>query len=168
MNDIGLDTAQVRDARDKFIADLQLLTTHAQELVQATRSLSGDAVKLARDKLDESLSVSRQQLAQFRQTAEQRSRAAAGELDEHLRTHPRESVAVVALASLAVGWLSRGAAAGTLNNLARLAAIGIAGAAGAVLWSFRLQSEPPPVVARRKQAAGRAKAAARAIPPPTA
>jgi len=159
MNTSSLNTDPVRDARDQLVSDLQMLTTHAQDLLHATRSLSGDAAKLARERLDESLAVARQQLEQLRQTADQRSRTALAQLDAQINSHPRESIAVAALTSLALGWLSRGGAAGVLGNLARLAAFGVAGTAGAVLWSYRnglnsSQAEPQPEEVGRWESEG--------------
>jgi ElaB/YqjD/DUF883 family membrane-anchored ribosome-binding protein len=140
MNQARLNTDLVSDARDQLIQDLRNLSTHAQELVQATSLLTEDAVALARGRLEESLLSAREQLARLPESLEQRSRTALGEFEAQATAHPRESVAAVALTSLALGWLSRGAASGLINNLARTTAIGVAGLAGSVLWSYRQRS----------------------------
>lgn len=142
MNEAGPDTDLTVNARDQLIGDLQTLTTHAQELVQATRLLTEDAVALARVRLEQSLAAAREKLAQLPKAVERRSQTAVAEFDAQLVAHPRESIAAAALVSLALGWLSRGAASGGLKHFARATAVGVAGLAGSILWSYRLRSKP--------------------------
>ncbi|WP_428310666.1 hypothetical protein [Hydrocarboniphaga sp.] len=137
MNQASLDTELVSDARDQLIVDMQTLTTHAQELLQATRLLTEDAVTLARGKLEASLASATQRLSDLPRQVQERSRTAATELEAQLVAHPRESLAAAALASMALGWLSRGSATGLINNVARASALGITALAGSVLWSYR-------------------------------
>ena len=52
---------------------------------------------------------------------------------------------------LALAWLSR--SSGVIGDIARLASIGVAGAAGAILWRYHADATPPPEKARPKRKA---------------
>ena len=151
MDSSHLDVEPVRDARDQLLNDLEQLTVHAQDLVQATRSLSEDLVSQARERLEQRLVLAREQLAELKLEAQQRTLSAVADLEAHVKNQPRESVATVALTSLALAWLSR--SSGVIGDIARLASIGVAGAAGAILWRYHADATPPPEKARPKRKA---------------
>jgi ElaB/YqjD/DUF883 family membrane-anchored ribosome-binding protein len=142
MNDVSPGTTRARDAGESLAIDLQLMVLHSQELLQATGAQSGDAVVAAREKLNKSLSAASKKLSELQHSAQRRSGAVVGTLQQHVRERPAESVAVAALTILAGGWLAYGEATGVPKNIVRFTALGIVGAAAAaVLWTFRSGAE---------------------------
>lgn len=159
MDSSHLDVEPVRDARDQLLNDLEQLTVHAQDLVQATRSLSEDVVSQARERLEQRLVLARQQLAELKQQARQRSLSAVADLEAQVKSQPREAVATVALTSLALAWLSR--SSGIVGDLARLASIGVAGAAGAILWRHHAAATQPAEAQPKREALAKTRARSR-------
>lgn len=99
------NTAQTRD---KIISDFRSLATHAQDLLQATASLSGDNVAAARERLLESLDQARKQLQQAQHYAIDQTRRAAEVTDAFVRARPWQSIAGAFVIGMLLGAISAG------------------------------------------------------------
>ena len=100
-------TQDVTTAREHLSSDFQSLVNHAEELLLATTTLSSEGVDLARQKLSQSLQQVRTQVAPMRDAAIERARAAASTATTYAKENPWQTAAVVVLAALAIGFVSR-------------------------------------------------------------
>ena len=98
-------TADVSAARESLSADFQSLVSHAEELLQATTTLSGEGVDLARRKLNESIGQVKSQIGPARDAAIERTRQAVDGAVTYARERPVQTVAIVVLAALAIGFI---------------------------------------------------------------
>lgn len=92
------------NARDRFVADLQSLSTHAQELLHVTSTVSGDGVAAAREQLKESVRIARENLKQLQGEALERGREMARQADSYVRENPWQALAVGVAAGLILGF----------------------------------------------------------------
>jgi ElaB/YqjD/DUF883 family membrane-anchored ribosome-binding protein len=100
-------TSDVAAAREHLGNDFQSLVSHAEELLQATTTLSGETVDLARQKLSQSLSQVKSQAIPLRDAAIERSKAAADAAIVYAREKPWQTAAIVVLAAFAIGFISK-------------------------------------------------------------
>jgi ElaB/YqjD/DUF883 family membrane-anchored ribosome-binding protein len=99
-------TSDVASAREHLGQDFQSLVSHAEELLQATTTLSGETVNLARQKLSDSLEQVKSQAIPLRDAAIERGKAAADAAIVYAREKPWQTAAIVVLAALAIGFIS--------------------------------------------------------------
>lgn len=95
--------ADVGLARDRIASDFRSLANHAEELLRATTSMTGDSVKVARDQLDGSLRQARAHLDDVHAQAMERARQAVGTAAGYVRERPYQTLAIAVLLGLAVG-----------------------------------------------------------------
>jgi ElaB/YqjD/DUF883 family membrane-anchored ribosome-binding protein len=95
-------------ARDKIVSDFRSLATHAQDLLQATASYSGDNVAAAREKLLESLADAREQMKEAQDYAIDQTRRAMKLSDEFVHERPWQSIAGAFLVGMLLGAISAG------------------------------------------------------------
>ncbi len=95
-------------ARDKIVSDFRSLATHAQDLLQATASYSGDGVAAAREKLLDSLSDAREQLKEAQDYAMDQARRAMKSTDDFVHEKPWQSIAGAFLVGMLLGAISAG------------------------------------------------------------
>lgn len=98
-------TADVSAARESLTSDFQSLVSHAEELLQATTTLSNEGVDLARQKLSESLSQVKSQLGPVRDKAVEQTKVAVDAAVTFARDRPWQAAAVVVLAALTIGFI---------------------------------------------------------------
>lgn len=103
MNDISQTFEATRHARDQLFSDFHNLATHAEELLQATRSASGEGINAAREKLNQSLQDARGQLQQAQQYAKDRAGQALSSADSYVHAKPWQAIAVAAFVGLILG-----------------------------------------------------------------
>lgn len=97
-------------SRDKLVEDVKILTKDVQELLKATASVVGDRAADARVKVQDSLKVAQEKLAQASVTAKDKGQAAFNATDVYVRDNPWNAVGVAA----GIGFLlGLGFAAGT-------------------------------------------------------
>ena len=97
-------------SRDKLIDDVKVLTKDVQELLKATASVVGERAVDARGKVQESLKVAQEKLAQVHATAKDKGQQAFNATDVYVRDNPWNAVGVAA----GIGFLlGLGFAAGT-------------------------------------------------------
>ena len=98
--------AQDSDAgglRGRLVGELQTLVAHAQELMDITRSVSGDGVARVREQLRQSLDSAGTTLERLRADAMERGREMAQRTDTYVHENPWQVIAVGAVAGLALG-----------------------------------------------------------------
>ncbi len=111
--DFGAASAGAREfspaqARDNIVSDFRSLAAHAQELLTATASFSGEGVNQAREKLLASLQDAGAQLESARDYALDQSRRAAKVADEFVHEKPWQAIAGALLVGLLLGAISAG------------------------------------------------------------
>jgi ElaB/YqjD/DUF883 family membrane-anchored ribosome-binding protein len=95
-------------ASDKVISDFRTLASHAQELLAATATYSGDGVNQAREKLMDSLKDVTEQMKEYQDYAFDQTKKAAEAADTFVHDRPWQSIAAAFLAGLFVGAISGG------------------------------------------------------------
>ena len=93
----------VGEARSRFISDLQALAGHAQELLQATTTISTEGVAAARQKLGQSLDVAGESIKKFQADTLDRGRKVAQQTDSYVHENPWQAIAIGMVAGLALG-----------------------------------------------------------------
>ena len=89
----------------KLKQDLQAVVTDAEELLKATASQTGERIDKVRARAEESLRAARLRLAETGAAVGQSARAAAGDIDGHVRAHPWASAGIAAAAGMLIGLL---------------------------------------------------------------
>lgn len=95
--------ADIGKARDHIASDFRSLANHAEELLRATTSMTGDSVKVAREQLNASLRQARAHLDDAHAHAMERARVAVGTAVGYVRERPYQTLAIAVLLGLAVG-----------------------------------------------------------------
>lgn len=99
-------------ARDRFVTDLQNLSTHAQELLQVTQTVSGDGIAAAREQLQQSLHGAGETLRRLQSEAVDRSRRLAEQADSYVHEKPWPAIAMGMAAGVALGMATSSMARG--------------------------------------------------------
>ena len=95
--------AELGNARDQFVNDLQALSTHAQQLLHVTQTVSGEGIAAAREQLQLSLQSAAETLKKWQTDAMDRGRKVAAEADTYVHDYPWQSIAMGAAAGVALG-----------------------------------------------------------------
>lgn len=104
VQDIATSTSVfIGEARSRFISDLQALAGHAQELMQATTTISTESVAAAREKLGQSLDVAGESIKKFQADTLDRGRKVVQQTDSYVRENPWQAIAIGMVAGLALG-----------------------------------------------------------------
>jgi len=97
-------------SRDKLVEDFKVLSKDVQELLKATASVVGEKAADARVKVEESLKVAQNKLADAQDIVKAKGKEAVAVTDEYVRENPWNAVGIAA----GVGFLlGLGFAAGT-------------------------------------------------------
>ena len=99
-------TVTTQETREKLAADFKMLTSDAEELLRATAAQTGERAAAARAKLEESMRLTKEKIAEIQGDAIERARAAAKAADEVVHEKPWQSMAVAAAVGFFIGWLS--------------------------------------------------------------
>jgi ElaB/YqjD/DUF883 family membrane-anchored ribosome-binding protein len=95
-------------ARENLMSDFQSLATHAQDLLRATASASGEGVEQARARLLQSLRQAGDQMGEYRDYAMTEARRAMKATDDLVHEKPWQAIAGALLVGLMLGALSAG------------------------------------------------------------
>ena len=90
-------------ARNRFITEIQALAGHAQELMQATTSISNEKVSAAREQLRVSLDSAGESIRKFQSDTFERGRKVAEQTDAYVHENPWQAIAIGMVAGLALG-----------------------------------------------------------------
>jgi ElaB/YqjD/DUF883 family membrane-anchored ribosome-binding protein len=105
MHEPLVEAAGNRVSTDKIVADLRVLAADTEELLRATADQTGQRVAAARGRADESLLAARAHMADARDAALAKARAAGRATDGYVHANPWQVIAVSAFAGLVIGAL---------------------------------------------------------------
>jgi ElaB/YqjD/DUF883 family membrane-anchored ribosome-binding protein len=89
--------------RDKFVQDMRLVISDAEELLRATASQAGEQIAVARERIQDSLHQAKVKLAEADAIVRERARQAARYTDEYVRENPWRAIGVAAGIGLLLG-----------------------------------------------------------------
>ena len=92
-------------SREKLATDLRVVIADAEELLRATAGQVGEKAVVARERIQESLRVAKDKLAQAEEAVIDRTKAAARATDDYVHDHPWGAVGIAAAVGLVVGML---------------------------------------------------------------
>jgi ElaB/YqjD/DUF883 family membrane-anchored ribosome-binding protein len=91
------------EAREKLVSDFRSLASHAEELMKATSSLSGDTIVAMREKLNESLRTAKSQLWNMEAQSLDQARRALVSTDRYVHEKPWQAIGGALLIGLFLG-----------------------------------------------------------------
>jgi len=89
--------------RDKFVQDMKLLVSDAEELLRATATQAGEQIAVARERIQDSLQQAKVKLAKADAIVRERAKQAARYTDEYVHENPWRAVGVAAGIGLLLG-----------------------------------------------------------------
>ena len=92
-------------SRDKLSSDLRVVINDAEELLRATAGQMGEKAVIARERIQESLRIAKDKLAQAEEVVVDRTKAAARATDDYVHDHPWGAVGIAAAVGLVLGML---------------------------------------------------------------
>jgi ElaB/YqjD/DUF883 family membrane-anchored ribosome-binding protein len=96
-------------SKEKLMQDLQLVVSDAEELLRMTAAQAGEKVSAARERIQDSVSMAKANLAAAEAAMLEKTRQAARVTDEYVRDNPWRAVGISAGIGLVIGMLiSRG------------------------------------------------------------
>ena len=91
--------------RDKFVQDMRLVISDAEELLRATANQAGEKIAVARERIQDSLHQAKVKLAEAEALVTERARQAARYTDEYVHENPWRAIGVAAGIGLLLGLL---------------------------------------------------------------
>lgn len=101
---VGRSEARAQ-ARDSLARNLRSALDDAEELVRLTAEQAGEHVAAARARAQTSLAQARVELERVQAEAVQRTRVAAGEVDNYVHSNPWKAIALAGVISAVIGVL---------------------------------------------------------------
>lgn len=98
--------SELSQAGERISTDFRSLATHAEALLQATKSASGDGVEAARKKLNDSLTQARDYLGEEEARLLARGRQISASATTYVREHPWPVIASALALGVAIGLVS--------------------------------------------------------------
>ena len=89
--------------RDKFVQDMKLVISDAEELLRATANQAGEQISVARERIKDSLHEAKVKLAEADAIVRERARQAARYTDEYVHENPWRAIGVAAGIGLLLG-----------------------------------------------------------------
>ena len=89
--------------RDKFVQDMRLVISDAEELLRATASQAGEQIAVARERIQDSLHQAKVKLAEADAVVRERARQAARYTDDYVHENPWRAIGVAAGIGLLLG-----------------------------------------------------------------
>lgn len=89
----------------QLTADLKAIVNDAEALLKATAGDAGDKLGGVRDRLEESVKVTRARMVEMEEALVAQTRAAARATDQYVHDNPWPSIGIAAAAGLVVGVL---------------------------------------------------------------
>lgn len=93
------------ESSQQLTADLKAVVTDAEALLKATAGEAGSKISGVREKLEETLKVTRARVAEMEDRLIEQTKAAAKATDEYVHENPWQSVGVAAVVGLLLGVL---------------------------------------------------------------
>jgi ElaB/YqjD/DUF883 family membrane-anchored ribosome-binding protein len=89
--------------RDKFVDDMRVVITDAEELLRATAGQAGEKIGVARERIQDSIYQAKVKLAEAEAVVRERARQAAQYTDDYVRENPWRAIGVAAGIGLVLG-----------------------------------------------------------------
>jgi ElaB/YqjD/DUF883 family membrane-anchored ribosome-binding protein len=89
--------------RDKFVQDMKLVISDAEELLRATATQAGEQIAVARERIQDSLHQAKVKLAEADAIVRERAKQAARYTDDYVRENPWQAIGVAAGIGLLLG-----------------------------------------------------------------
>jgi ElaB/YqjD/DUF883 family membrane-anchored ribosome-binding protein len=89
--------------RDKFVQDMRLVISDAEELLRATASQAGERIGVARERIQDSINQAKTKLADVQALAMERAQQAARYSEEYVRDNPWRAIGIAAGIGLVLG-----------------------------------------------------------------
>jgi ElaB/YqjD/DUF883 family membrane-anchored ribosome-binding protein len=91
--------------RDKFVQDMRMVISDAEELLRATANQAGENIGVARERIEDSLHQAKVKLAEAESVLKERGAQAARYTDEYVHDNPWHAIGVAAVIGLVLGLL---------------------------------------------------------------
>ena len=98
-------TATTEVAKGKLVADLKVLIADTEELLRATAGQVGEKAAAARERMQASLAVTKDKLADAERALMEKTKEAARATDAYVHEHPWSAVGIAAAAGVVLGML---------------------------------------------------------------
>ena len=89
--------------RDKFVQDMRVVITDAEELLRATASQAGEKIGVARERIQDSLHQAKVKLAETEAVLRERAQQVARDGEEYVRDNPWRAIGIAAGIGLVLG-----------------------------------------------------------------
>ena len=89
--------------RDKFVQDMKVVISDAEELLRATATQAGEKIGLARERIQDSLHQAKVKLADAEAIVRERAQQAARDGEEYVRDNPWRAIGIAAGIGLVLG-----------------------------------------------------------------
>ena len=89
--------------REKFVQDMKLVISDAEELLRATANQAGEKIGVARERIQDSIHQAKVKLADAEVVLRERAQQAARDTDEYVRDNPWRAIGVAAGIGLVLG-----------------------------------------------------------------
>ena len=90
-------------SRDKFVQDMRVVISDAEELLRATASQAGEKIGVARERIQDSLHQAKVKLADAEAIVRERAQQAARDGEEYVRDNPWRAIGIAAGIGLVLG-----------------------------------------------------------------
>jgi ElaB/YqjD/DUF883 family membrane-anchored ribosome-binding protein len=91
--------------RDKFVQDMRMVISDAEELLRATANQAGEKIGVARDRIQDSLHQAKVKLAEAEAVLKDRGVQAARYTDQYVHENPWPAIGVAAVIGIVLGLL---------------------------------------------------------------
>jgi ElaB/YqjD/DUF883 family membrane-anchored ribosome-binding protein len=98
-------TSDIKTARAQLAEDFRAVVDDTEELLRATADQTGDRIKSARARMQESLAEAKRRLADLQADVVESSKAAAKRTDAYVHEHPWQSIGIAAAIGVLLGML---------------------------------------------------------------
>lgn len=89
--------------REKFVQDMKLVISDAEELLRATANQAGEKIGVARERIQDSIHQAKVKLADAEVVLRERAQQAARDTEEYVRDNPWRAIGVAAGIGLVLG-----------------------------------------------------------------
>jgi ElaB/YqjD/DUF883 family membrane-anchored ribosome-binding protein len=90
-------------SRDKFVQDMRVVISDAEELLRATATQAGEKIGVARERIQDSIHQAKVKLAETEAVVRERAQQAARDGEEYVRDNPWRAVGIAAGVGLVLG-----------------------------------------------------------------
>jgi ElaB/YqjD/DUF883 family membrane-anchored ribosome-binding protein len=97
--------SNITTSKDKLMEDLQMVVSDAEALMSATASQAGEGAAAARARIQKSLQVVKERMADAQEAVVERTKEAAKVTDEYVHDNPWKAIGITAALGLIAGML---------------------------------------------------------------